>query len=130
MNGADTMTDTRVVARATIRNRRGLHARAAAKFVKLAGAFDAKITVRSNGTEVPGSSIMGLMMLAAATGEWRRIRSANARAAGNSSSCGTTWLTRPNSSALSGGKLSPVSSSSSARLRPASRGRRPFRVRK
>ena len=62
------MTDTRVVARATIRNRRGLHARAAAKFVKLAGAFDAKITVRSNGTEVPGSSIMGLMMLAAATG--------------------------------------------------------------
>ena len=62
------MTETRVVARATIRNRRGLHARAAAKFVKLAGAFDATITVRANGTEVPGSSIMGLMMLAAAIG--------------------------------------------------------------
>ena len=62
------MTETRVVARATIRNRRGLHARAAAKFVKLAGAFDAKVTVSANGTEVPGSSIMGLMMLAAAIG--------------------------------------------------------------
>ena len=54
--------------RATIRNRRGLHARAAAKFVKLAGTFDAEITVQANGTEVPGLSIMGLMMLAAATG--------------------------------------------------------------
>lgn len=54
--------------RATISNRRGLHARAAAKFVKLAGTFDAEITVRANGTEVPGLSIMGLMMLAAANG--------------------------------------------------------------
>ena len=62
------MTEVRVVARARIRNRRGLHARAAAKFVKLAGAFDAEVTVRANGTEVPGSSIMGLMMLAAALG--------------------------------------------------------------
>ena len=62
------MPETRAVARATIQNRRGLHARAAAKFVKLAGAYDAEVTVRANGTEVPGSSIMGLMMLAAATG--------------------------------------------------------------
>ncbi len=54
--------------RATIRNQRGLHARAAAKFVKLAGTFEAEITVQANGTRVPGSSIMGLMMLAAATG--------------------------------------------------------------
>jgi len=52
----------------TIVNQRGLHARAAAKFVKLAGAFDAEVTVLANGTEVPGSSIMGLMMLAAAPG--------------------------------------------------------------
>ena len=57
-----------VTIRASICNQRGLHARAAAKFVKLAGAFDAEVTVRANGTEVPGSSIMGLMMLAAATG--------------------------------------------------------------
>ena len=50
----------------TIINQRGLHARAAAKFVKLAGAYDAKITVAKDGMEVDGGSIMGLMMLAAA----------------------------------------------------------------
>ncbi len=52
----------------TILNERGLHARAAAKFVKLAGSFDAAVTVVKNGTAVSGSSIMGLMMLAAAPG--------------------------------------------------------------
>ncbi len=62
------MTVTPATIRATIRNRRGLHARAAAKFVKLAGTFDAEVMVQANGTEVPGSSIMGLMMLAASTG--------------------------------------------------------------
>ena len=49
-------------------NRRGLHARAAAKFVKLASAFDAMVQVERQGTAVSGSSIMGLMMLAAAPG--------------------------------------------------------------
>ncbi len=53
---------------ATIQNRRGLHARAAAKFVKLVAQFDAQVTVSKKGTEVSGLSIMGLMMLAAATG--------------------------------------------------------------
>ncbi|HSV28118.1 MAG TPA: HPr family phosphocarrier protein [Candidatus Omnitrophota bacterium] len=53
---------------ATIANRRGLHARAAAKFVKLAATFDAQIQVSHRGTEVSGLSIMGLMMLAAAPG--------------------------------------------------------------
>ncbi|MBI5162445.1 MAG: HPr family phosphocarrier protein [Magnetospirillum sp.] len=53
---------------ATISNRRGLHARAAAKFVKLAATFDAQIQVAHRGTEVSGLSIMGLMMLAAAPG--------------------------------------------------------------
>ena len=52
----------------TIANERGLHARAAAKFVKIATGFDAKISVSMAGTEVCGSSIMGLMMLAAARG--------------------------------------------------------------
>ncbi|MEQ9812094.1 MAG: HPr family phosphocarrier protein [Azospirillaceae bacterium] len=52
----------------TIRNRRGLHARAAAKFVKLAGAFDATIEVTRNDMTVNGESIMGLMMLAASPG--------------------------------------------------------------
>ena len=53
---------------ATICNRRGLHARAAAKFVKLAGTFNATLMVSNRGTEVSGLSIMGLMMLAAAPG--------------------------------------------------------------
>ena len=52
----------------TIRNKRGLHARAAARFVKLAWQFDAEVTVRKNGTTVSGRSIMGLMMLAAGPG--------------------------------------------------------------
>ena len=45
------------------------YARAAAKFVKLAGSFEAEITLAKDGTEVSGLSIMGLMMLAAATGD-------------------------------------------------------------
>ena len=53
---------------ATICNQRGLHARAAARFVKTAGQFEAEVWVRKNGTEVSGRSIMGLMMLAAAPG--------------------------------------------------------------
>ena len=49
-------------------NRRGLHARAAAKFVKLAETFNAEVTVSKDGQSVGGRSIMGLMMLAAAPG--------------------------------------------------------------
>jgi phosphocarrier protein HPr len=52
----------------TIRNRKGLHARASAKFVKLAETYDASITVARDGHEVGGTSIMGLMMLAAGPG--------------------------------------------------------------
>ena len=57
-------------ARRTVKicNQRGLHARAAARFVKTAAQFDAEIWVRKNGTAVSGRSIMGLMMLAAASG--------------------------------------------------------------
>ena len=51
-----------------IRNQRGLHARAAAKFVKLAQQFDADIRVSRAGQAVSGSSIMGLMMLGAGPG--------------------------------------------------------------
>ena len=53
---------------ATIRNQRGLHARAAGKFVKLAGNFNADILVGKGGQHVSGMSIMGLMMLAAGIG--------------------------------------------------------------
>lgn len=54
--------------RLTIRNKRGLHARAAAKFVSVANAHDAEIHVERNGQAVSGRSIMGLMMLAAGLG--------------------------------------------------------------
>jgi phosphocarrier protein len=49
-------------------NERGLHARASAKFVKLAGGFDAEVTVTREGQTVDARSIMGLMMLAAGPG--------------------------------------------------------------
>jgi phosphocarrier protein HPr len=49
-------------------NQRGLHARASAKFVKCAEGFDASVTVSKDGQSVPGTSIMGLMMLAASIG--------------------------------------------------------------
>jgi phosphocarrier protein len=52
----------------TIVNQKGLHARAAAKFVKLAGQFDAAVTVTKKDSTVSGVSIMGLMMLAASPG--------------------------------------------------------------
>ena len=51
-----------------IRNRLGLHARAAAKFVACAGAFSSQIQVERDGRKVNGKSIMGVMMLAAAQG--------------------------------------------------------------
>ena len=54
--------------RITIVNQRGLHARASAKFVKLAETFDAEITVAKGGQSVGGTSIMGLMLLAASPG--------------------------------------------------------------
>ncbi len=49
-------------------NMRGLHARASAKFVQLVSAFDAEVLVEKDGTKVGGTSIMGLMMLAASPG--------------------------------------------------------------
>ncbi|NWG71110.1 MAG: HPr family phosphocarrier protein [Parvularculaceae bacterium] len=56
-------------ARATIRNARGLHARASAKFAAVAGSFDAEITVACGEYRVSGLSIMGLMMLGAGVGD-------------------------------------------------------------
>ncbi|MBV8190931.1 MAG: HPr family phosphocarrier protein [Alphaproteobacteria bacterium] len=51
-----------------IANKRGLHARAAAKFVRTVGQFDANVRVGFKGQDVSGLSIMGLMMLAAGIG--------------------------------------------------------------
>ena len=64
----------------TIRNKRGLHARAAARFVKLAAEFEADIRVTKNGSIVSGRSIMGLMMLAAGIGSTIEIRATGADA--------------------------------------------------
>lgn len=54
--------------RVTICNRRGLHARASARFVRMSECFDAEISVTKDGVSVSGTSIMGLMMLAAGPG--------------------------------------------------------------
>ena len=52
-----------------IGNRRGLHARASAKFVTMASALPAETRVEKDGNSVVGTSIMGLMMLGAAIGD-------------------------------------------------------------
>jgi phosphocarrier protein HPr len=60
-----TQTASRTV---DIINKRGLHARASAKFVKMASGFDAEVRVSKDGQTVDARSIMGLMMLAAGPG--------------------------------------------------------------
>jgi phosphocarrier protein len=57
-----------------ITNRRGLHARASAKFVTLASQQSAIVEVEKDGSAVTGTSIMGLMMLGAALGDSVTIR--------------------------------------------------------
>lgn len=61
------MTDLR--REVLISNKRGLHARASAKFVTLASGLPSQIVVAKDGSEVTGTSIMGLMMLGAAMGD-------------------------------------------------------------
>jgi phosphocarrier protein len=61
-------------------NERGLHARASAKFVRLASGFDAEVTVSRDGTSVDARSIMGLMMLAAGIGSTIEIIAEGAEA--------------------------------------------------
>lgn len=61
-------------------NERGLHARASAKFVKLASSFDAEIHVSKDDNTVDARSIMGLMMLAAGIGSHIEIKAEGAEA--------------------------------------------------
>lgn len=61
-------------------NKRGLHARASAKFVKMASTFDAEVTVSKDGSTVDARSIMGLMMLAAGPGCCIEIQAEGAEA--------------------------------------------------
>jgi phosphocarrier protein len=72
-------TDGAIVRKASIRNQRGLHARAAAKFVKLASAFNAQVRVIKGDMDVSGTSIMGLMMLAAGIGTDVELRASGAQ---------------------------------------------------
>jgi phosphocarrier protein HPr len=58
----------------TIRNRLGLHARAAALLVKTANGFNANIMIEKDGVEVNGKSIMGILMLAASRGTRITVR--------------------------------------------------------
>ncbi|OYW23573.1 MAG: HPr family phosphocarrier protein [Sphingomonas sp. 12-62-6] len=60
---------SRVSRTVLIANRRGLHARASAKFVTLASSLPCDLTVEKDGNAVTGTSIMGLMMLGAAMGD-------------------------------------------------------------
>jgi phosphocarrier protein HPr len=64
----DHRPDTALTRELLIVNKRGLHARASAKFVQTVETFDAEITVSKDGMTVGGTSIMGLMMLAASRG--------------------------------------------------------------
>lgn len=64
-----------------IRNRLGLHARAAALLVQTASQFDADITVAKDGQAVNGKSILGLMMLAAAQGACIEVSATGPQAA-------------------------------------------------
>lgn len=60
--------------RVKIRNERGLHARAAAKFVRRASGLDSEVMVARRGAAVSGLSIMGLLTLAASRGTFIEIR--------------------------------------------------------
>ncbi len=62
-------------------NQRGMHARASAKFVQIAGSFDATVDVEKDGVRVGGTSIMGLMMLAASPGCAIRVIASGPQAA-------------------------------------------------
>jgi len=62
------MSQTTLCKTLEIKNRLGLHARAAAQLVQTASQFDADVTISKDGQAVSGKSILGLMMLAAAQG--------------------------------------------------------------
>ena len=77
----DNDAEPELVAHAKICNRRGLHARAAAKFVSAAERFTAAIEVEAHGQSVSAQSIMGLMMLGAGKGTTVKIRAKGSDAA-------------------------------------------------
>lgn len=67
------LIDDAIVRNLAITNKRGLHARASAKFVQTVETFDAEVEVTKDSQTVGGTSIMGLMMLAASPGTTIRV---------------------------------------------------------
>ena len=79
--GADPAREGAVVRVLQICNKKGLHARASAKFVQLVEKYDAEVKVRRGHETVGGTSIMGLMMLAAGPGSTITVEATGAQAA-------------------------------------------------
>jgi phosphocarrier protein len=75
------LKDGAVTREFSIVNQRGLHARASAKFVQVVSGYNAEVTVEKDGNKVGGTSIMGLMMLAASPGCRIRVTAAGRDAA-------------------------------------------------
>ncbi|MBB3235888.1 HPr family phosphocarrier protein [Phyllobacterium endophyticum] len=73
--------DKALVEEFEIVNRRGLHARASAKFVQLVDGYDVHVRVEKDGMTVGGTSIMGLMMLAASPGCCIKVSASGVQAA-------------------------------------------------
>jgi phosphocarrier protein HPr len=80
MTGQGVDEDKILVRDFEIVNQRGLHARASAKFVSLVSGFNALVNVEKDGITVGGTSIMGLMMLAASPGCSIRVSSSGPEA--------------------------------------------------
>lgn len=76
----DDSVDGAIVRELQILNKKGLHARASAKFVQCVDSFDAEVFVTKDGQSVLGTSIMGLMMLAAGIGSSIEVRATGAEA--------------------------------------------------
>jgi len=72
--GPNSVANTMLERTFSIVNQRGLHARASAKFVQLVEGYDARVLVEKDGISVGGTSIMGLMMLAASPGCSIRVK--------------------------------------------------------
>lgn len=77
----DDFTDDALYRELTILNKKGLHARASAKFVQCVERYDSEVEVCKDGQWVNGTSIMGLMMLAAGIGSTIEVRAAGLQAA-------------------------------------------------
>ena len=71
---------TPITVRAEITNKRGLHARASAKFVETVARFSCEVSVTKDGNTVSGRSIMGLMMLGAGPGSVVELSAEGAQA--------------------------------------------------